>query len=221
MVFLNYIQINGLFNFIRTLIMNDNTCIFNQNINKNFACVSVLLVALFIIASFDTFAFAEELVIQSPKLSLGANHLGSMIKTQTVSSDGSVWIFVAYTAPVAGEHMTVNVRFTDRNGQQIYNVNYDIMVTQNNQVVLDKKMVNQQIGIGDHLTQALPSDDGVSIKITLQGIGTESPFTGPQGETIQVNVVPEFGVVPMMILTIAIISIIGISAKSKLMIRQI
>ena len=197
----------------------NSTCIFNLNKSKNFVCVSVLLIALFTITSFDTSAFAEELIIQNPELSLGSNHLGSMIKTQAVSSDGSVWIFTTYTNPVEREHMTVNVRFTDKNGQEITNVNYDILVSQNDQVVLDETMVNHQIGIGDHLTKVLSSNDNVSIKITLQGIGTVAPFTGPQGESIQVNVVPEFGTIVMMILVVSIISVIGISAKSKLMIR--
>jgi predicted secreted protein with PEFG-CTERM motif len=196
-----------------------NSWISNLNKSKNFVYVSVLLVALFTVTSFDTFAFAEELTIPSPELSLGSNHLGSMIKTQTVSSDGSVWIFVTYTTPVEREHMTVNVRFTDKNGQEITDVNYDILVSQNDQIILDETMVNHQRGIGDHLTKELPSNDNISIKITLQGIGTVAPFTGPQGESIHVNVVPEFGTIVMMILVVSIISIIGITAKSKLMIH--
>jgi predicted secreted protein with PEFG-CTERM motif len=198
--------------------LND-TCIFNLNKSKNFVCFSVLIVTLFTITSFDTFAFAEKLTIQSPELSLGANHLGSMIKTQTVSSDGSIWIFATYTNPVEREHMTVNVRFTDKNGQELTNVNYDIMVSQNDQVILDETMVNHQVGIRDHLTKELPSNDNVIIKITLQGIGTVAPFTGPQGETIQVNVVPEFGTIAMMILVVSIISIVVIGTKSKLSLR--
>lgn len=197
------------------LILN-NTCIFNLDKSKIFSCFSVLLIALLTISSYNTFAFAEELIIPSPELSLGSNHLGSMIKTQTVSSDGSVWVFVTYTNPVEREHMTVNVRFTDKNGQEMTNVNYDILVSQNDQIILDKTMVNHQRGIGDHLTKVLPSNDNVSIKITLQGIGTVAPFTGPQGESIHVNVVPEFGTIAMMMLTVSIISIIVISAKSKL-----
>ncbi len=196
-----------------------NSCIFNLNKSKNFVCVSVLLVTLFTITSFDPFALAEELTIPSPELSLGSNHLGHMIKTQTVSSDGSVWTFVTYTNPVEREHMTVNVRFTDKDGLEITNVNYDILVSQNDQVILDKTMVNHQRGIADHLTKELVSNDNVSIKITLQGIGTVAPFTGPQGESIHVNVVPEFGTIVMIILVVSMISIIGFSAKSKLMMR--
>lgn len=185
----------------------------------NFVCLSVLIVTMAITTSFGTYAFAEELYIKKPELSLGANHLGSMIKTQTVSNDGSIWIFVTATEPVEREHMTINVEFTDKNGKRLYNVNYDILVSQNGKVILDKTMVNQQIGIGDHLTQALPSNDNVSVKITLQGIGTDS-FTRSIGESIQINVVPEFGTIAMMILLVSILSIIAISAKSKVMFKS-
>ncbi|MFB5631054.1 MAG: PEFG-CTERM sorting domain-containing protein [Nitrosopumilaceae archaeon] len=172
-----------------------------------------------ITTSFGTYAFAEELYIQKPELSIGANHLGTMIKTQTISNDGSTWIFVTATEPIEREHMTINVEFTDKNGKRLYNVNYDILVSQNGKVILDKTMVNHQIGIGNHLTQALPSNDDVSVKITLQGIGTDS-FTGLKGESIQINVVPEFGTIAMMILVVSIISIVAISAKSKIMFKS-
>lgn len=179
----------------------------------------VLIASITIITGFNTNAFAEGVITQKPELSLGSNHLGTMIKTQTVSSDGSIWIFLTATEPVEGEHMTINVRFTDENGKQVHHINYDIIATQDGHDVLSKTMVHQHAGIGDHLTQALPSNDNVNIKITLQGIGINPPFTGPQGESIQINVIPEFGVISVMILTVAIIGIIGISAKSKLMMR--
>ena len=95
---------------------------------------SIVIVSLFIYSSFSVNIFAQEIIIPDP-LSLGANHLGSMIKMETVSDDGSTWILVTSTEPVEREHMTINVRFTDKNGQEIYDVNYDIMVTQNDQVI--------------------------------------------------------------------------------------
>ncbi len=162
--------------------------------------------------------FAQEVVIPSP-FSLGANHLGSMIKVETISDDGSTWILVTSTEPIEREHMTINVRFTDKTGLEIYDVNYDILVTQNNQVVLDKIMVNQHVGIGDHLTKALSSNENVNIKITLQGTGANIPLTGPHGESLEVNVIPEFGTIAMMILVVSIVSIVAISAKSKLSLK--
>jgi len=179
---------------------------------------SILIVSLFVLSSFSANVYASEVIIPSP-LSLGPNHLGSMTKMETVSDDGSTWILVTSTDPVEREHMTINVRFTDKNGQEQYDVNYDIIATQSGQVVLDKTMVNQQIGISDHLTEALPSNDNVNIKITLQGTGTNAPLTVPHGGSLQLNVVPEFGTVVMMILVVSIMSIIVISAKSKISLK--
>ncbi|WP_238536089.1 PEFG-CTERM sorting domain-containing protein [Candidatus Nitrosopumilus salaria] len=173
---------------------------------------------MFLLSSFSVDVYAQEVIVPSP-LSLGSNHLGSMIKMETVSDDGSTWILVTSTEPVEREHMTINVRFTDKNGQELTDLNYDILVTQNGQVVLDETMVNQQIGIRDHLTNALPSNDNVNIKITLQGIGTNIPLTGPHGESLEINVVPEFGTIAMMILIVSIMSIVAISAKSKLSLK--
>jgi predicted secreted protein with PEFG-CTERM motif len=179
---------------------------------------SILLVSLFVLSNFSVNVYASEVIIPSP-LNLGPNHLGSMTKMETVSDDGSTWILVTSTDPVEREHMTINVRFTDKNGQEQYDVNYDIIATQSGQVVLDKTMVNQRIGISDHLTEALPSNDNVNIKITLQGIGTNAPLTVPHGGSLQLNVVPEFGTVVMMILVVSIMSIIAISAKSKISLK--
>lgn len=179
---------------------------------------SIVIVSLFVLSSFSVNVFAQEEIILTP-LSLGANHLGSMIKVETVSDDGSTWIFVTSTEPVEREHMTINVRFTDKNGQEITDVNYDIIVTQDDQIILDKTMVNQQMGIGDHLTEELPSNENVNIKITLQGTGANIPITGPHGESLEIKVVPEFGTIAMMILVVSIVSIVVISTKSKLSLK--
>jgi predicted secreted protein with PEFG-CTERM motif len=178
----------------------------------------IVIVSLFVLTSFSENIYAQEVIIPSP-FSLGANHQGSMIKTETVSDDGSTWVLITSTEPVEKEHMTINVRFTDKNGQEIYDVNYDILVTQNDNVVLDKTMINQKIAIGDHLTEALPSNENVNIKITLQGTGVNIPLSGPHGESLDVNVVPEFGTITMMILVVSIVSIVAISAKSKLSLK--
>lgn len=179
----------------------------------------VLAVSALFMIGFGSSVFAQEVTIQKPPLSIGSNHFGSIIKTQTVSSDGSIWTFLAATEPVERERMTINVRFTDENGKQVNGINYDIIATQNDQVILSEKMVHQRNGIGDHLTQELASGDAVNIDITLQGIGTNPPFTGPQGESIKIIEVPEFGTIATIILGMSILSIVVISKRTILPLR--
>jgi len=164
---------------------------------------------------FNAYVFAKEIVIQKSSLSTDDHPFSSMIRTQTVSDDGSIWIFIATTESAEKEQMIINMMFADKDGGQVY----DIIATQNGKVVLEDVMVNQQMGIADHRIQTLLSDDNVNLRITLQGIGTDSPFTGPHDETGLVKEVPEFGMISIMILTVALISIIGISAKSRMMIH--
>ena len=179
----------------------------------------ILITSVIFMTGFSTYVLAEEIVIQKPTLNTDGDHFGSMIRTQAVSDDGSIWIFITTTEPAEEEQMTINLRFTDKNGAQVYDINYDIIATQNGKIVLEDVMVNQQMGIDDHRTHALLSDDDVNLRITLQGMSTNSPFTGAHGEINSVKEVPEFGMISTMILTVAIISVLGISAKSRMMIR--
>ena len=71
-------------------------------------------------------------------------------------------------------------------------------------------------GKGTHMTAPLSSDAPVDIKVTFQGYGIDT-LTGPVGEEITfTNVVPEFGTIAVMILAVAIVSIIAVSARSRL-----
>ena len=76
-------------------------------------------------------------------------------------------------------------------------------------------------GSGMHTTAPLSSsDDPVDITITFQGYGVDDPKTGPIGEEVVFsNVVPEFGTIAMMILAVAIISIVAVTAKSRVVPR--
>jgi len=174
----------------------------------------VLIISIFVITSFNMNIFAEEVTIQTP-LSLGSNHQGRMLTTQTSSFDGSTLVFLTFTEPVKGEHMTISSVFTDKNGKAVQDINYDIIATQNGQVILSKTMINQHIGSPAHLTQVLPSDDRVNITITIQGMETH-PIIVSQGEPSDSVAIPEFGTIAMMILVVSIISIIVISTKHKM-----
>jgi predicted secreted protein with PEFG-CTERM motif len=125
-------------------------------------------------------------------------------------SDGtavSIWT----SAPTAGERMEISFEFADAE-----HVNHDLLVTQNGEVVLDETGAHHHEGKGVHETAPLSTDDPVEITITFQGYGVNAPFTGPVGEQVVFsNVVPEFGTIAVMILGVAIISIIAVTAKSR------
>jgi predicted secreted protein with PEFG-CTERM motif len=125
-------------------------------------------------------------------------------------SDGTE-IEIWASAPTAGEGMEIKIVFDDSE-----HVNYDTMVTQNGETVLDDTGAHEHEGMGEHMTAPLSSSDPVDITITFQGYGVSDPKTGPIGEQVVfTNVVPEFGAIATMILIVAIGSIIAVTARSK------
>ena len=124
-----------------------------------------------------------------------------------------------------GERLSIDVTFSMIDGDDIEHVNYDIKATQNGEVVLDETGVHDHDGIMNHMTAPLPtaaSDDApVEVEVMFNGFGIpgEGDFTGPVGEVTTAQVVPEFGTVAMMILVVAIISIVAVTAKSRVIPR--
>ena len=139
-----------------------------------------------------------------------------------MSSDGTITVNLEVMNPTEGKAMGIHAKFTDEQGNLIKNLNYDLTAVQNEHSVLEIDNNHSNAGIEEHWTDVLASGDPVNVEITLLGIGIpgqENDWTGPKGDIIMFNVVPEFGTIAMMILVISIISIIGISAKSKLAIH--
>jgi predicted secreted protein with PEFG-CTERM motif len=119
-----------------------------------------------------------------------------------------------------GEMLTIDVTFTTLSGDSVEHINYDIKATQNGEVVLDDAGVHDHNGIVEHTTAPLPeatSDDApVNVEIIFNGYGLPGDDkTGPIGQVASKQVVPEFGTITMMILAVAIISIVAITAKSR------
>ncbi len=128
-------------------------------------------------------------------------------------SDGTM-VSIWTSAPAAGEAMEISIEFADAE-----HVNHDISVTQNGDEVLNDEGAHHHEGTGMHTTAPLSSADPVDITITFQGYGVDDK-TGPIGEeVIFTNVVPEFGTIAMMILAVAIISIVAVTAKSRVVPR--
>ena len=137
-----------------------------------------------------------------------------------LSSDGKIRIEIIASNPVKNEVMSIDIKFRDSNGGSLkQHVNYDIVATQNGKEILSSLEAHGHECHGMHKTTQLKSNDSVDIMVELLGFGLpdeQENWTGPAGEILYFNVVPEFGTIAAMILAIAIISIIAISAKSKL-----
>jgi predicted secreted protein with PEFG-CTERM motif len=125
-------------------------------------------------------------------------------------SDGTP-VMIKTTEVSAGEPLRIKVIFEDSE-----HVNYDIMVMQGEEEVLNTMDAHEHMGKGEHMTGALPTGDPVDITVTFQGYGVDE-ITGPVGDdVIFANVVPEFGTIAVVILAAAIISIVAVSARSRL-----
>ena len=129
-------------------------------------------------------------------------------------SDGTM-VSVWTSTPTAGEMMEISIGFADAE-----HVNHDITVTQNGKEVLADEGAHSHDGKGVHTTAALDSSDPVDVTVTFQGYGVNDPKTGPIGEEVVfTNIVPEFGTIAMMILAVAIISIVALTTKSRVIPR--
>jgi predicted secreted protein with PEFG-CTERM motif len=144
----------------------------------------------------------------------GMMHMEGAASATGMLSDGtkvSIWT----STPTAGEAMEISIEFDDAE-----HVNHDMMVTQNGKEVLMDESAHHHEGTGMHTTAPLSSSDPVDITVTFQGYGVNDPKTGPIGEKVVFSkVVPEFGTIAMMILAVAIISIVAVTAKSRVIPR--
>lgn len=149
--------------------------------------------------------------------------MGGMTELYGTSSDGTVKVEIETSTPTAGEALTINVEFTDAaSGSVIEHINYDITAAQAGTTVLEAMGAHEHMGDVSHETAALSSGDPVDVTITILGIGLpddEANWTGPMGDVVMFTVVPEFGTIAVMILGIAIVSIIAMSARSKIIPR--
>jgi len=129
-------------------------------------------------------------------------------------SDGTP-VYFWTTQPTAGERMQIAIEIEDSE-----HTNHDIMVTQNGEEVMNNVMAHSHDGHTLHMTAPLSSSDPVDITFTFQGFGIKDRKTGPIGEElVYTNVVPEFGTIAMMILAVSIISIVAVTAKSRVIPR--
>ncbi len=142
--------------------------------------------------------------------------------TTVMSQDGSVMVRINSDVPTQGEEATVSVEFTDADKNQVEHVNFEITIMQNEEQVLAETEQHAMTGITEFTTGTLDSNSPLDVQVTILGIGLpdgEVNWTGPIGETVSAQVVPEFGPLAMIILATAIVSIVVVTARSKVIPR--
>ena len=105
----------------------------------------------------------------------------------------------------------------------VLHINYDLTATQNGEVVFEETGLHSMDLIATHQIDAVGSDENpISVEVVSLGIGApgdEDSWTGPVGQVTTAKVVPEFGTIAMMVLAVAIISIVAVTAKSRVVPR--
>ena len=105
----------------------------------------------------------------------------------------------------------------------VLHINYDLTATQNGEVVFEETGLHSMDLIATHQIDAVGSDENpIDVEVVSLGIGApgnEDDWTGPVGQVTTAQVVPEFGTIAMMVLAVAIISIVAVTAKSRVVPR--
>jgi len=117
--------------------------------------------------------------------------------------------------------MTIDLTMTDLGGNGIEHITYNIKATQGSEVILDEEgHMHKGTIMNTHMTSALPMDasDSMPVVLTVEsvGFGHDELYVDVPGEIATKQVVPEFGTIAAMILAVAIISVIAVSARSRL-----
>jgi predicted secreted protein with PEFG-CTERM motif len=144
---------------------------------------------------------------------------GAMVMSQ----DGSVMVHIDSDVPAEGKEAVVSVEFVDADGNPVEHVNFEITATQDGNEVLSETGQHAHSGVTEFTTAALGSDSPLDVQVTILGLGLPdsdpATWAGPKGETVSAQVVPEFGPLAMIILATAIVSIVAVSARSKVIPR--
>ena len=144
------------------------------------------------------------------------------VLTKSVSSDGTINVYVESDPPKIGEEMYMYVTFTGVDEKKIEHINYAITGKQDGELVFFADNAYEAEGEGLHITRVLDSDSPVDIQVTILGIGLPSDqdnWTGPRGEVVSLQVIPEFPTA-LLVLAFTIGMLIIFTAKTHRLIQS-
>ena len=165
----------------------------------------------------NSFEWKAETVGEIPYFCMVHPWMEGLIIVQEAGGDdhGELMVSIADSQVLGGTQ--IELTFSE------LHVNYDIIATQGGETILEEKGQHAMESTATHQIDAVGSDDNpIDIKVISLGIGApgeEADWTGPTGEVATAKVVPEFGTIAMMILAVAIISIVAVTAKSRVVPR--
>ena len=139
-----------------------------------------------------------------------------IIIVQEAEADEGGDLMVTITDSAVLDGTQVELEFSE------LHVNYEITAMQNGETIYTET-AHAMENTATHQIDAVGSDENpIDIDIVSLGIGApgeEDSWTGPTGSVATAKVVPEFGTIAMMILAVAIISIVAVTAKSRVVPR--
>ena len=144
------------------------------------------------------------------------------VLTKSVSSDGTINVYVESDPPKIGEEMYMYVTFTGVNEKKIEHINYAITGKQDGELVFFADNAYEAEGEGLHITRVLDSDSPVDIQVTILGIGLQSDqtnWTGPRGEVVSLQIIPEFPTA-LLVLATTIGMLVIFTAKTHRLIQS-
>jgi predicted secreted protein with PEFG-CTERM motif len=156
-----------------------------------------------------------------PETNLGAITIGNTVKN---SSDNNLMAEIIPTNGKQGEQMTIDIKITDLQGNPPQHLTYNIQAAQGTTVLLNEEgHMHEGTTTATYKTKSLPvaASDATPVNITVNavGFGHGDQYVGSFGEIAAKKVVPEFGPLVLMILTLSIVSIIAITRKSGSFLR--
>jgi len=158
-------------------------------------------------------AMAEEEVMEEPELVMATVVKSDQMMAEIMTSDG-----------IVNEAMTIDLTLTDLEGNGIEHITYNIKAVQGDNTILDEEgHMHKGTLTNNHVTSVLSAyaSDEMPVAITVEsvGFGHNEQYVEFSGEIAVKQVVPEFGTIAMMILAVAIISIVAVTAKSRVIPR--
>ena len=156
-------------------------------------------------------AAAEEAI--APVIPMATVVESDQMMAEIITSDG-----------IINQAMSIDLTLTDLEGNGIEHITYNIKAVQGTSIVLDEEgHMHKGTLTNNHITSVLPVDasDDMPVTITVEsvGFGHGEQYVESSGKITTVQVVPEFGTIAMMILVVAIVSIVAVTAKSRVVPR--